>query len=66
MTAFQVKVTVQALHPGFVATDMTQGRPGDKITPVHSAERVVAQMDRATFQHTGKFIHVINGDELPW
>jgi len=56
-------VSVFALHPGFVKTDMTGGR--GLITPQQSAEGLIAQIERLGVDESGTFWHM-DGSPLPW
>ncbi|MGI9350033.1 MAG: SDR family oxidoreductase [Rhizobiaceae bacterium] len=47
-------VTVVAMHPGWVQTDM--GSAGAEITPRESAEGVLKVAENLTFEQTGTFI----------
>lgn len=56
-------VTVVALHPGFVKTDMTKGF--GEITPDEAVIRMNKILDSLTNDSTGKFFHS-DGHILPW
>ncbi len=56
-------VSVAILHPGYVRTDMTQGR--GLIDADESARGLIARMDELTPETTGRFWHQ-QGYELPW
>ena len=56
-------VAVALLHPGMVATEMT-GKQG--IPPEEAARGVIARVDALTLATSGKFLHAITGEELPW
>ena len=56
-------IAVFLLHPGYVATDMVDGR-GD-ITPDVAAQRLVGVVDGLGLDRSGSFWHS-NGSELPW
>ena len=54
---------VGVFHPGYVKTDMTQGR--GYISPDEAAGMLVTQFSRLSMETTGLFFHA-NGDALPW
>lgn len=56
-------VSVIALHPGFIQTDMTHSK-GD-MGPDEAVERMVKVIDTMDMSHRGKFFHR-DGQELPW
>ncbi|KPV41881.1 short-chain dehydrogenase [Thiohalorhabdus denitrificans] len=56
-------IAVAILHPGYVRTEMTQGR--GHITPDEAAERLVQRMDELNLENTGTFWHS-DGSVLPW
>lgn len=56
-------ISVQLLHPGFVATDMVGGR-GD-VQPEEAAAQLVERLDELDLASTGTFRHA-NGTLLPW
>ena len=60
-------ISVLALHPGMVATDLTKDYPGDYdyITPDQAAEGLIADLDALTPETSGRFQHS-NGTFLPW
>lgn len=60
-------ISVLALHPGMVATDLTKDYPGDYdyITPDQAAEGLIADLDALTAETSGRFQHS-NGTFLPW
>ena len=60
-------VSVLALHPGMVATDLTKDYPGDYdyITPDEAASGLIADLDALTPETSGRFQHS-NGTFLPW
>lgn len=60
-------ISVLALHPGMVATDLTKGYPGDfaYITPDEAAAGLVKDLDNLTPENSGRFQHS-NGTFLPW
>ena len=60
-------ISVLALHPGMVATDLTKDYPGDYdyITPDQAAEGLIADLDALTPETSGRFQHS-NGAFLPW
>ena len=53
---------VGVFHPGYVKTDMTQGR--GYISPDEAAGMLVTQFSRLSMETTGLFFHA-NGDALP-
>lgn len=55
-------VAVAILHPGFVATDMTNGQG---ISPKESAAGLIQRIDDLTIETTGGFWHA-EGYILPW
>jgi len=55
-------IAVALLHPGFVATDMTD-RHG--VPPEDSARGLIARIDGLSLENTGTFWHA-EGFELPW
>lgn len=60
-------VSVLALHPGMVATDLTKGFPGNHayIQPEEAAAGLIRNMDELTIKASGRFQHS-NGEYLPW
>ena len=56
-------VTVIALHPGWVRTDM--GGPMATLSGEEFATKILSVVDRLTPQDTGKF-YTYTGDEYPW
>jgi NAD(P)-dependent dehydrogenase (short-subunit alcohol dehydrogenase family) len=60
-------ISVLALHPGMVATDLTKDYPGDYdyITPDAAAAGLIADLDALTPETSGRFQHS-NGTFLPW
>jgi NAD(P)-dependent dehydrogenase (short-subunit alcohol dehydrogenase family) len=58
-------VSVLALHPGMVATDLTKGYPGTFIQPDEAARGLIRCMDELTPATSGRFRHA-NGEYLPW
>ena len=56
-------IAVAILHPGFVTTEMTEGR--GHITPAEAAERLIQRMDQLDLANTGTFWHS-DGSVLPW
>jgi NAD(P)-dependent dehydrogenase (short-subunit alcohol dehydrogenase family) len=56
-------VTVIALHPGWVRTDM--GGPMASLSPQESVKKILNIVDRLTLQDTGKF-YTYTGGEYPW
>jgi NAD(P)-dependent dehydrogenase (short-subunit alcohol dehydrogenase family) len=57
------EITVIALHPGWVRTDM--GGPMASLSPQESVKKMLSVVDRLTLQDTGKF-YTYTGDEYPW
>jgi NAD(P)-dependent dehydrogenase (short-subunit alcohol dehydrogenase family) len=60
-------ISVLALHPGMVATDLTKNYPGEHtyITPDEAAAGLIADLDALTPETSGRFQHS-NGTFLPW
>jgi NAD(P)-dependent dehydrogenase (short-subunit alcohol dehydrogenase family) len=60
-------ISVVALHPGMVATDLTRDYPGNfnYIQPEEAARGLIARMDELTLESSGQFRHA-NGDKLVW
>jgi 2-glutathionyl-2-methylbut-3-en-1-ol dehydrogenase len=60
-------ISVLALHPGMVATDLTKDYPGDHayITPDEAAAGLVKNLDNLGPETSGRFQHS-NGGFLPW
>lgn len=56
-------IAVALLHPGYVATEMTQ-YSGD-ITPDIAAARLIMRIDALTLETSGNFWHS-SGQSLPW
>jgi short-subunit dehydrogenase len=56
------EIAVALLHPGYVATDMTD-RHG--VPPEDSARGLIARIDGLSLENTGTFWHA-EGFELPW
>ncbi len=56
-------VAVAALHPGYVRTDMTQGR--GNIEADVAARGLILRMDELDMDRTGAFWHA-EGWEIPW
>ncbi len=56
-------IAVAILHPGYVRTDMTQGR-GD-IDAATAATGLLARIEELTIDNSGGFWHA-NGERLPW
>lgn len=56
-------IAVVLLHPGYVKTDMTQGR--GEITPDHSAKGLIEVIEKLDISSSGTFFDY-EGDELPW
>ena len=57
------EVSVIALHPGYVRTDMTGRRA--LIEAEESARGLIERIDYLTLNQTGTFWHC-NGEQLPW
>ena len=55
-------IAVAILHPGLVATEMTNGQG---ITPEESAKGLIQRIDDLTIDNTGGFWHA-EGYRLPW
>jgi NAD(P)-dependent dehydrogenase (short-subunit alcohol dehydrogenase family) len=60
-------ISVVALHPGMVATDLTKDYPGNfnYIQPEEAARGLIARMDALSPASSGQFRHA-NGDKLLW
>jgi NAD(P)-dependent dehydrogenase (short-subunit alcohol dehydrogenase family) len=60
-------ISVVALHPGMVATDLTKDYPGtfSYIQPEEAARGLIARMDELDLSSSGQFRHA-NGDKLVW
>lgn len=60
-------VSVVMLHPGMVATALTEDYPGDfaYIQPEEAAAGLIRAMDELTPETSGRFRHA-NGTYLPW
>ncbi|ROZ78069.1 SDR family oxidoreductase [Ramlibacter sp. WS9] len=60
-------ISVVALHPGMVATDLTKDYPGNYnyIQPEDAARGLIARMDELSPAASGQFRHA-NGDKLLW
>ena len=56
-------VSVALLHPGYVATDMTEGR--GNTTPADSVNGLLKVMDRLSLETSGGFWN-FRGEVLPW
>ncbi|HRO04438.1 MAG TPA: SDR family oxidoreductase [Terricaulis sp.] len=56
-------IPVGLFHPGMVATEMT-GKNG--IPPEEAARGVIARIDALSLETSGKFVHAVTGEELPW
>ncbi len=56
-------IAVAALHPGYVRTDMTQGR--GNIEADVAARGLILRMDNLSLANTGTFWHA-EGWEIPW
>lgn len=57
------QIAVVILHPGFVATDMTNH--SGSVEPSDAARDLLARIDELTLETTGRFLHA-NGEQLPW
>lgn len=60
-------IVVVSVHPGYVNTDMTQGKA--TLKPVDSVAAVTGLVDKLTPGSTGKFFNLdtqIPVAELPW
>ena len=57
------RIAVVILHPGFVATDMTNN--SGSVAPEDAARDLLARIGELTLEKTGRFLHA-NGEELPW
>ena len=55
-------IAVRLLHPGMVATDMTDH---EGIPPESAARGLIARIDELDINSTGQFWHA-NGERLPW
>ncbi|HSV38888.1 MAG TPA: SDR family oxidoreductase [Nocardioidaceae bacterium] len=60
-------ISVLALHPGMVATDLTKDYPGtyDYIQPDQAAAGLINDVDQLTPENSGRFQHS-NGTYLDW
>ncbi|KAG7399510.1 hypothetical protein PHYBOEH_008745 [Phytophthora boehmeriae] len=61
------KVAVMAIHPGYVATDLTMGQGEQK--PADSVASMADVIAKLSLKDTGKFFNAdptINASELPW
>jgi len=56
-------ITILALHPGWVATDM--GGSEAPLTPAESVTAIRALVDRLTPEDSGRYLQY-DGEELPW
>ena len=62
--SFDLKaITTLVIDPGWVKTDM--GGPNAWFTPAESISQVIAVIDGATLEDTGKFLRW-DGKEVPW
>ncbi len=57
------KIAVCLLHPGYVATDMTEGR--GTVSPAVAAAGLISRIDELRLATTGSFWHA-DGQVLPW
>lgn len=55
-------IAVRLLHPGLVATEMTNGKG---IEPGEAAKGLIARIDELNMENSGQFWHA-EGYELPW
>ena len=55
-------IAVTLLHPGQVATDMTDGTG---VPPIESAKGLIERIDELDLENTGGFWHA-EGYRLPW
>jgi NAD(P)-dependent dehydrogenase (short-subunit alcohol dehydrogenase family) len=55
-------IAVALLHPGYVATKMTNGQG---IMPANSAKGLIERIDEMNISNTGQFWHA-EGHNLPW
>lgn len=56
-------IAVGLFHPGMVATEMT-GKHG--IPPHEAAAALIGGIDALNMQTSGRFIHAVTGETLPW
>ena len=59
----QRKIAVGLIHPGYVKTDMTEGR--GHLEKPESAEGIIKLFNELTLETSGGFWHV-DGTRLPW
>lgn len=57
------EITAIALHPGYVATRMTQGRFRNEM--VECIAGIVKVVENTTFGQTGTFVNWL-GEPMPW
>jgi len=57
------KISVYAVHPGFVRTDMTDHK--GHLDPDQAAKNILKVIEKLTPQDSGSFWHS-NGEPLPW
>eukprot|EP00741_Cyanophora_paradoxa_P016815 tig00020941_g16239.t1 len=57
-------IPVIALHPGFVSTAMVEFK--GQIEPDAAVEKMVPVIEALDINRTGKFIHGLQNEELPW
>lgn len=57
------KIGCLLLHPGYVATDMTNHK--GTVSPERSAAGMAKIIENATLEDSGRFFH-FEGSELPW
>jgi NAD(P)-dependent dehydrogenase (short-subunit alcohol dehydrogenase family) len=55
-------IAVGLLHPGMVATQMTNGQG---VAPADAAKNIIDRIDGLDLQNSGGFWHA-EGYELPW
>ena len=60
---FGKEISVVALHPGWVRTDM--GGPNALISIEESVSGMIGVISKTTLTHTGKFFNY-DGKEIPW
>eukprot|EP00961_Rhodomonas_salina_P082694 1111301-Rhodomonas_salina.3 len=57
-------IAVGMIHPGYVQTDMTEGK-GDISTEV-SARGIIQRIQELSTANAGRFVDAVSGDEIPW
>lgn len=55
-------IAVALIHPGMVNTEMT----GNGIEPRVSVEGILKRVDELTPDNSGRFLHAVTGEDLPW